>query len=146
MRFIYIQKRKNIWWLGGMGVILRMSSGTVSPTLICRVKHEGHVWIGLKTQRLRLVFFFFSFFFAYICETCSYCLYTVQSWIFFSLFNPSVHTVHCLWTHKFYFSATFLLKMSLTVLFTHLKIILLQCFSFSVFSCIQTDLRLRLFY
>ena len=66
MRFIYIQKRKNIWWLGGMGVILRMSSGTVSPTLICRVKHEGYVWIGLKTQRLRLAFFFFPFFLSFL--------------------------------------------------------------------------------
>ena len=34
-------------------------------------------------------------------------------------------SVHCSWTHKFYFSATFSLKMSLTILFTHLKIILL---------------------
>ena len=36
--------------------------------------------------------------------------------------------------------------MNLTILFTHLKIILLQCFQFSVFnkiSCIQTDLKKR---
>ena len=32
-------------------------------------------------------------------------------------------------THKFHFLATFLLKMGPTVLFTHLKIILLQYFS-----------------
>ena len=38
--------------------------------------------------------------------------------------------VHCLWVHKFHFSVTFSLKMGLTVLFTHLKIILLQCFQF----------------
>ena len=38
--------------------------------------------------------------------------------------------VHCLWTHKFHFSATFSLKMGPTILFTHLKIILLQCFQF----------------
>ena len=34
------------------------------------------------------------------------------------------------------------LKMALTALFTHLKIILLQCFQFSIsakISCIQTD-------
>ena len=42
-------------------------------------------------------------------------------------------------THKHHFSATFSLKMGLTVLFTHLKIILLQCFQFSAFNCIQTD-------
>ena len=41
--------------------------------------------------------------------------------------------------HKLHFSITFSLKIGLTVLFTHLKIILLQCFQFSVFSCIQTD-------
>ena len=48
--------------------------------------------------------------------------------------------------HKFYFLAIFSLKMGPTVLFTHLKIILLQCFKFSVFnfskiSFIQTDPR-----
>ena len=52
--------------------------------------------------------------------------------------------MHCLWTHKLHFSITFSLKMGHTVLFTHLKIILLQYFQFSVFSfskisSIQTD-------
>ena len=47
-------------------------------------------------------------------------------------------------THKLYFSTTFSLKMRPLVLFTHLKIILLQCFQFLVFnfskiSSIQTD-------
>ena len=37
-------------------------------------------------------------------------------------------SVHCLWTHKHHFSTTFSLKTGLTVLFTHLKIILLQYF------------------
>ena len=37
-------------------------------------------------------------------------------------------------THKPHFSATFSLTMGLTVLFTHLKIILLQCFQFSIFN------------
>ena len=39
-----------------------------------------------------------------------------------------MHIVHCSRTHKFYFSVTFSLKMSHTVLFTHLKIILLHYF------------------
>ena len=52
--------------------------------------------------------------------------------------------VHCSRIHKLHFSATFSLKMGPTVLFTHLKIILLQCFQFSIFSFskisyIQTD-------
>ena len=45
---------------------------------------------------------------------------------------------------NFTFQQLFLLKMGPTILFTHLKIILLQCFQFSVFnfnkiSSIQTD-------
>ena len=52
--------------------------------------------------------------------------------------------MHCLRTHKFYFLSIFSLKMGPTTLFTHLKIILSQCFQFSVFSfskisSIQTD-------
>ena len=52
--------------------------------------------------------------------------------------------VHCSWIHKFHFSETFLLKMGLTILFTHLKIILLQCFQFqfsvsATISSIQTN-------
>ena len=49
--------------------------------------------------------------------------------------------VYCLWTHKLHFSVTFSLKMGPTALFTHLKIISLQCFQFqfSVFNCIQMD-------
>ena len=46
--------------------------------------------------------------------------------------------------HKPHFSVSFLLKIGLTVLFTHLKIILLQYFQFSVsatISSIQTDLK-----
>ena len=60
------------------------------------------------------------------------------------LFPVNSASVHCSWTHKFHFSVNFSLKMGLTALFTHLKIILLQCFQFSVFSFskinpIQTD-------
>ena len=77
--------------------------------------------------------FLFSFFFSRICETCSYCLYTVheqqlQSLTFLTFFSQSVHTVHCLWTHKFHFLAIFSLKMGPMILFTYLKIILLQYF------------------
>ena len=47
------------------------------------------------------------------------------------LFINSVF-MHCVCTHKFHFSVIFSLKIGLTVLFTHLKIILLQCFQFKV--------------
>ena len=41
-------------------------------------------------------------------------------------------SVHCLQTHKLHFLTTFSLKMGPIALFTHLKIISLQCFQFSV--------------
>ena len=44
------------------------------------------------------------------------------------LFPHFQHKFYSLLTHKFHFSTTFSLKMSLTILFTYLKIILLQCF------------------
>ena len=51
---------------------------------------------------------------------------------------------YCSWFHKYHFSATFSLKMGFTILFTHLKIILLQCFQFqflisATISSIQTN-------
>ena len=76
-------------------------------------------------------------------------------WFFFFFFlqphNMTKSTMnsaqmHCLRTHTFHFSATFLLKMGPIILFTHLKIILLQCFHFQFqfsvstkISSIQTD-------
>ena len=48
------------------------------------------------------------------------------------LIKSSVNSisVHCSQTHKLHFSVTFSLKMSSTILFTHLKIISLQYFQF----------------
>ena len=40
---------------------------------------------------------------------------------------------------RLFFSATFSLKLGPMTLFTHLKIILLQCFQFSTISGIQTN-------
>ena len=70
-------------------------------------------------------FSFFFFLFSRVLEECK-----VAANVDFSTMNSA--SVHCSWTHKFHFSATFSLKIGLTVLFTHLKIILLQCFQFSV--------------
>ena len=58
---------------------------------------------------------------------------------FFFWFQPHYLTkstvnsapMHCSLTHKFHFSATFSLKMGPTVLFTHLKIIFYNVFSFN---------------
>ena len=86
-----------------------------------------------------MVFAFCSFFFFFP--------HAFQRQNLAKIFDFSAHqwvtcTVHD--THKLHFSTTFSLKMGSTALFTHLKIILLQCFQFSIFSfskisSIQTD-------
>ena len=59
-------------------------------------------------------------------STVQYCLT-----VFFFDISVNQWTLHCLWTHKFHFLSIFSLKNGLTVLFTHLKIILLQYFQFN---------------
>ena len=54
--------------------------------------------------------------------------FLVEIFYFSANFQSHVGPVHYSRTHKFYFSVTFSLKMSLMILFTHLKIILLQYF------------------
>ena len=82
-------------------------------------------------------FFFFMLFWAFLVLRLLFMHCSMNSsrklWLF-KFFYRSVHIVYCLWTHKFHFSATFLLQMGPTVLFTHLKIISLQCFSVFSFS------------
>ena len=91
-------------------------------------------WRALKAA---VRFFFFAF-----------CLL----FFFFFLIQPQYLTksfvnrvfVYYSWTHKFHFSVTFSLKMGPTILFTYLKIILLQCFQFQfsvsvTISLIQTN-------
>ena len=53
---------------------------------------------------------------------------------FVDFFTVNSASVHCSRIHKFHFSVTVSLKIGPTILFIHLKIILLQCFQFSVFS------------
>ena len=49
-------------------------------------------------------------------------------------------------THKpFFFPTKLSLKMGSTILFTHLKIISLQCFQFSVINDIQTNPKIEIF-
>ena len=78
--------------------------------------------------RVFLCFFFFFFF----------------KLAFVDFFMVNIAPMHCLRTHKLQFLVIFSLKIGHTVLFTHLKIISLQCFyfQFSVsakINCIQTD-------
>ena len=58
-----------------------------------------------------------------VCALCAFCM------------GP----VRCSRDPQVLFSAKTTLKLGLTTLFTHLKIILLQCFQFSAISGIQTD-------
>ena len=68
-----------------------------------------------------------------ICVFVQWFFFLVQpAFVDFSTVNSA--SVHCLRTHKFHFSAIFSLKMGPTILFTHLKIISLQCFSVFSFS------------
>ena len=90
--------------------------------------------------------FVLFFFFSRILVKHNYCSCTVHCTVTANIDFSAVNSasVYCSWIHKFHFSATFSLKMGPTALFTHLKIILLQCFQFSVFnfnkiSSIQTD-------
>ena len=64
-----------------------------------------------------------------VCLCFSLFFFLAKKFDFSINFQPHVGFVYYLWTHKCHFLANFLLKMSFTVLFTHLKIILLQCFS-----------------
>ena len=106
----------------------------------------GWVWIQLLRLRLR---FFTLFFFSPAADSFReqrlLFMWTVAGncWLF-SLFISSVGPWIVYGTHKSHFLVTFSLKLGPTILFTHLKIILLQCFQFSVFSfskisSIQTD-------
>ena len=78
-----------------------------------------------------------SFHFAYIWIE----LKSVFSYIVRFLVGP----VHCSWDPQVLYSEKKTLKLGPTILFTHLKIILLQCFQFSVFNNKQYLNRLFIF-
>ena len=105
----------------------------------CNTASYGAVWI----RRLRFTFVFF--FSAHAFRDNGYCSWTVAvvCWLFNTFISP-MGPVNSTWDLRFHFSAIFSLKINLTTLFTHLKIISLQRFQFSVFSfskisSIQTD-------
>ena len=95
------------------------------------------VWVRLSCVAFLVPAFWFLFFFNFffLCfhvffEFCDYCSLNNSRKCWLSAVNSAY--VYCLRTHKFHFLSIFSLKMGLTVLFTHLKIILLQCFQFLV--------------
>ena len=89
------------------------------------------VWVGLYPT-LRCVSVFFFFFTRFHLEYCGYCSLNSNRNCWLSDVN-SAH-MYCSRTHKLHFLSTFSLKMGPTILFTYLKIILLQCFSVFSFS------------
>ena len=82
-------------------------------------------------SKLRFALFFFFFFFPHF--TCSGTISTVVH-CSGTVVHCSGTVVHCSSTVCYCLCTKKILKMGPTVLFTHLKIILLQCFQFSVFS------------
>ena len=116
--------------------ICNISHATGSRTLRMLFILLGVLRVGLDCAFAFDVCVFF-FFFARVCETAAtvHVLFNeqqLQSLIFLFFFSQSVHIMHCSWTHKFHFSATFSLKMGPTVLFTHLKLFCYSIFQFSV--------------
>ena len=107
------------------------------------------VWIALKPALgfVSCIFSFLFFFFFLVSYNRGQRLLFNEQQHFFYFIVPLSHqwvpyTVHG--THKCHISATFSLKMDPTILFIHLKIILLQCFQFqfsisTTISSIQTN-------
>ena len=109
--------------------------------LLCFLKlyfELDYIWIGWKNPTSASGLFFFFFFHAFVrLMVIGHALCNEQqqqNLTFLTLFSQSMHIMYCSRTHKFHFSATFSLKIDPTVLFTYLKIILLQYFSVSIFS------------
>ena len=100
------------------------------------------MWFGLRLfLRLRLPFFFF-FFFLPEAWTQLPVGPVHYAWDPHHFQRPhigpamalSMGPMHYSWDPQISLFSNFSLKMGLTILFTHFKIILLQCFQFSIFS------------
>ena len=81
------------------------------------------VWIQMKTQHFAFCVSYIYIFFCKECHKWDYALFSGSHALFIGLINI--------------FLIKLLLKIDLTI-FTHLKIILLQCFQFSIFSKISS--------
>ena len=84
----------------------------------------GAVWIGLKVASAFVLFYFFIFFHFTRFALGQGTIITVAA--LFIHYSSTVHEIHN------HFIQKKILKIGLTILFTHLKIILLQYFQFSV--------------
>ena len=100
---------------------LRGSAELYSLQLLLRLReHLGNVFCALPMS----AFSYFSFFFSLSHDFL----------LFFSAQCTPVGPMQYSRIQKLHFLATFSLKMGSMVLFTHLKIILLQCFQFTFFN------------
>ena len=115
-----------------------------SPCFLIQNLYLVSVWIHVAFTASGVFFFFFFSFVACVSggqmllfafQGDKRLLFMNNSCIFLT-FEPLFINLWVLCTihriHKLQFSATFSLKMGHIALFTHLKIILLQCFQFSV--------------
>ena len=127
-------------------IIRKQSTFLIYFVCLCLCKQELSLFLYVEaptkckfgstfTFAFCVLLFFFFFFFFYTRfrlsgdkRTVEYCSVLFGP-VFFTFLSIS-GSVHCSWTHKFHFLSIFSLKMCLTALFTHLKIILLQCFQF----------------
>ena len=110
--------------------------------------------VRLRFPLLLLLFYFFYFFLIFIllrsapsCRMLSVSVHGTH-YLFDSKISINVQGVLCIVhrTHKPLFSTKLSLKIGLTALFIHLKIILLQYFQISIFNKIngiQTDPKLK---
>ena len=136
--FFHVIDAKNQCWicfLSGPCVSHHMMSGMTKlydktiRIFFLKNKHTYSVCLDPRfppTSAFCIFFFFFFMRFGKTWLLFMYCLMNSnrKCW----LFCRKQCIMYCSWTHKFYFFATFSLKMGLTVLFTHLKFILLQWF------------------
>ena len=117
----------------GLRFVVRRALGLLLVREINRARWLRH---SLDPRFLRFTFLHFPLFFSLLFLQQAV-LFMYGTWIVTATFDrSSVNSVsvHCLRTHKFHFLSIFSLKMGPTVLFTYLKIILLQCFQFLVFN------------
>ena len=135
---------KNIWYklFYMFHIYIILTINFLYYNLIVTTRDGVYVWIHVHISSF-LSFFFHAF--SAFWDNYHY------SRIVAALFTHCSSIIHALWqyysrivhgTHS-HFIQKKILKMSPTILFTLLKIILLQCFQFSVstkISCIQTDL------
>ena len=108
-----------------------------------------YVSYTLYAVNLPPLFFFFFIFFLFLTTIWSYLSFHLgsafshvlaQAFWYKKRKHFFVGSVYCLRDSQVPSFINFSLKLSLTVLFIHLKIILLQCFKFSIINGIQIDL------